>query len=97
VAKNKASGNQPTEGNDLQADVEQAEQRVREAREALQAARREYEQLIERVAEVDRPSSAESVSHAVDETLKLVKKYPGPGVLTAALAGFFLGRLFRRF
>ena len=37
-----------------------------------------------------------SVGDLIDGTLELVKKHPGPGVILAAIIGFFLGRLFRR-
>jgi len=36
------------------------------------------------------------VGDLVDDTLKLVKKHPGPSVVLAAVVGFWLGRLFRR-
>ena len=77
--------------------------RVQKAAEAVQRAEAELEkaqQLYQKVRQeaTDRLKAAreKSVGDLIDGTLGLVKKYPGPGVIVAAMIGFFLGRLFRR-
>ena len=77
--------------------------RARKAAEAVQRAEAELEkaqQLYQKVRQeaTDRLRAIreKSVGDLVDGTLEVVKKHPGPGVIVAALIGFFLGRLFRR-
>jgi ElaB/YqjD/DUF883 family membrane-anchored ribosome-binding protein len=76
--------------------VRAAEEKVRLAREELRKAesycdevRRKASQQVDRLREM-------TIGEMIDGTLNLVKKHPGPGVILAAAAGFFLGRLFRR-
>lgn len=99
------SGVRPDEGrpaasfqseHDEPCELDAAAEAVRRAKEELREARRAYWQLrrqaVERLAHVREMS----VGEVVDKTLKQVKRHPGPSVVVAVLAGFFLGRLFRR-
>ena len=69
--------------------VQKAEAELQKARQWYREVRREATERLSRVRQ-------KRVGELVDDTLKLVRKHPGPSVLIAALAGFWLGRLFRR-
>jgi ElaB/YqjD/DUF883 family membrane-anchored ribosome-binding protein len=77
-------------------EVQAAGEAVRRAEAELKKARALYEQVRQQATDRLRQVREKTVGEMVDGTLKLVKKYPGPGVILAALFGFFLGRLFRR-
>lgn len=77
-------------------DVEAAREAVRQAKEQFKDARRAYWHARREAVDQLKQIREMSVGDVVDETLKQVKRYPGPSVLIAALVGFFLGRLFRR-
>jgi ElaB/YqjD/DUF883 family membrane-anchored ribosome-binding protein len=76
--------------------VRAAAQAVERAEEELEKAKQAYQRI--RSQAVDRLQQAreKTVGDLIDGTLGLVRKHPGPGVILAVLAGFFLGRLFRR-
>lgn len=76
--------------------VQAAEQALRRATVELRRAQQRYEQTRAQAAEQFSELREKSPSELIDSTLECVRKYPGPGVLAAAFAGFFLGRLFRR-
>jgi ElaB/YqjD/DUF883 family membrane-anchored ribosome-binding protein len=72
-----------------EAAVRRAEVELTKAKEAYARVRRQATEQLKRVRE-------KKLGDLVDDTLKMVKKHPGPSVLLAALVGFWLGRLFRR-
>ena len=69
--------------------VQRAEADLNKARELYRQVRRKATQRLSQVRQ-------KRVGDLVDDMLKLVRKHPGPSVVIAALAGFWLGRLFRR-
>ena len=69
--------------------VQRAKTELNKARELYRKVRRKATQRLSQVRE-------KRVGDLADDTLKLVRKHPGPSVLIAALVGFWLGRLFRR-
>jgi len=77
-------------------DLEAAEETLRQAKERLKEARQTYWQLRRQTVEQLKQVREMSVGEAFDCVLKQVKRYPGPSVIVALLAGLFLGRLFRR-
>jgi ElaB/YqjD/DUF883 family membrane-anchored ribosome-binding protein len=77
-------------------EVQAAEEAVHRAEQELKNARALYEQVRQQATDRLKQVREKTVGEVIDGTLKLVKRYPGPGVLVAALLGFFLGRLFRR-
>lgn len=85
----------PSNGADL-SEVELAEEAVRRAKQQLKEARQAYTQIRRQAVDQLKQIREKSVGDLVDDTLKQVKRYPGPSVIVAVLAGFFLGRLFRR-
>jgi len=93
---------QTPDGEAPEADVEQTPE-VREAATAVQRAKEElrkaqhsYREVRQKAVGKLRAVREKSVGELIDGTLELVKKHPGPGVILAAIIGFFLGRLFRR-
>ena len=77
-------------------EVEAAEAAIRRAEAELKKARDFYHQVRQQATDQLKQVREKTVADLIDGTLELVKKHPGPGVLIAALIGFFLGRLFRR-
>jgi len=73
-----------------------AAEAVRRAEAELQRAQHFYQKVRQEASEGLRAVREKNVADLVDGTLEVVKKHPGPGVIVAALIGFFLGRLFRR-
>jgi len=69
--------------------VEQARAELEKAQACYQRVRREAVERLEKVRQ-------KTVGDLLDDTLEVVRKHPGPGVIVAAILGFFLGRLFRR-
>ena len=70
--------------------------RVQKAAEAVEKAQQHYRKVRQEATDRLKAVREKSVGDLIDGTLGLVKKYPGPGVIVAAMIGFFLGRLFRR-
>jgi ElaB/YqjD/DUF883 family membrane-anchored ribosome-binding protein len=91
---------QATGGAEQEADrsprVQKAAEAVRRAEAELEEAQQLYQKLRQQGTDRLKAVREKSVGDLIDGTLELVKKHPGPGVLMAALIGFFLGRLFRR-
>lgn len=81
---------------DERPEVQAAEEALRRAREQLDKAQQCYEQVRRQAAEGVKHWREQNVGDLVDSTLALMRKYPAPGVLLAALLGFFVGRVFRR-
>ena len=73
------------------------------AAEALKRAKAEfdkaqafYENICQQASERLKTVREKRVGDMIDSTLEMVKRSPGTSLTVAALAGFFLGRLFRR-
>ncbi len=81
---------------DQRPEVQAAEQALRKAQEQLDRARQQYESVREQANEGIQHVREHSFADLVAETLELVRKHPGPGVLTALACGWFAGRIFRR-
>ena len=85
---------------DERPELKAAEEAVRKAREQLTQAESVYREVQQQAAEGIKRLRESKVSDVVDTTiettLSFVRKHPGPGVVVAAMCGFFLGRLFRR-
>lgn len=81
---------------DERPEVQAAEEAVRRAKEQLERAQKCYEDVCERASEGLKQLREKNLGDLVESTLGFVRKHPGPGVLMAALAGLFFGRLFRR-
>ena len=77
--------------------------KVRKAADAVGRAKAELEKAQELYHKVRQEATAKlknvrekTLGDLIDGTLEMVKKHPGPGLVIAAVVGFFLGRLFRR-
>jgi len=81
--------NDPPEVHAAAEAVEKAKAALREAQECYQRVRKEATDRLKQARET-------RLGDLIDGLLGLVRKYPGAGVITALLAGFFLGRRFRR-
>jgi ElaB/YqjD/DUF883 family membrane-anchored ribosome-binding protein len=103
----KASSSGPEDGDngaraasDAEADpspeIEAAERTVQRAKAELNKARELYREVRRKTTERFSRVREKRLGDLVDDTLKLVRKHPGPSVVIAALIGFGLGRLFRR-
>jgi ElaB/YqjD/DUF883 family membrane-anchored ribosome-binding protein len=77
-------------------EVEAAERAVQRAEAELNKARELYREIRRKATERLSRVREKRLGDLVDDTLKLVRKHPGPSVVIAALIGFGLGRLFRR-
>jgi ElaB/YqjD/DUF883 family membrane-anchored ribosome-binding protein len=77
-------------------EIKQAADAVRRAEAELQKAQQLYQKVRQDATDRLRVVREKRVGELVDGTLEAVRKYPGPGLILAALVGFFLGRLFRR-
>jgi ElaB/YqjD/DUF883 family membrane-anchored ribosome-binding protein len=73
-----------------------AAEAVRRAEAELERAQQFYQKVRQEASEGLRAVREKNVADLVDGTLEVVKRHPGPGVIVAAMIGFFLGRLFRR-
>ena len=73
-----------------------AAEAVQRAEAELEKAQQLYQKVRQEATDRLKAAREKSVGDLIDGTLGLVKKYPGPGVIVAAMIGFFLGRLFRR-
>jgi hypothetical protein len=87
---------QAENGGDESPEVQAVCAAVRRAEAELENARELYEELRGKATDKLRRVRQQRVGDVIDGILDLVKKHPGPGILLSVLAGFFLGRLFRR-
>lgn len=85
----------PSAADDLP-EVRAAEEAVRRAQEELGRAQDLYRDIRQQATEQIRQVREQTIGDLIDGTLRQVRKHPGPGVILAAVIGFFLGRLFRR-
>jgi ElaB/YqjD/DUF883 family membrane-anchored ribosome-binding protein len=69
--------------------VEKARLELEKAREFYQKVRREATERLKAVRE-------KTVGDLIEDTLEMVKKHPGPGVVIAGMLGFFAGRFFTK-
>ena len=90
----------PTDESDRSAEespkVQKAADAVRRAEAELEKAQRLYQTVRREATDRLKAVREKSLGDLIEGTLELVKKHPGPGVVVAAMVGFFLGRLFRR-
>jgi len=86
----------PNDGADRSPEVAAAEEAVRRAEAELTKAKEAYAGVRRQATEQLKRVREKRLGDLVDDTLKLVKKHPGPSVALAAVVGFWLGRLFRR-
>ena len=77
-------------------DSHEVEKQLNAAREALRNAEELYSQHQDDVAGDQSSSETRTLGAAIDETLQLVRKYPGTGVVAASTVGFLVGRITRR-
>ena len=78
------------------AEVCSAAEALKRAKAELEKARAFYENVRQQAAERLKSVRETSLGDLIDGTLEVVKRRPGTSLAIAALAGFFLGRLFRR-
>ena len=76
--------------------VRKAADAVRRAEAELEKAQQLYRSVRQEATDRLKAVREKPVGELIDGTLEMVKKHPGPGVVVAALIGFFLGRMFRR-
>lgn len=76
--------------------LDAAAEAVRRAEAEWRRAKAGYEKLKTEAAARVKSARAATLGQVIDGILAAVRKHPGPGVLAALLAGFFLGRLFRK-
>jgi len=81
---------------DERPEVQAAEEAVRRAREEFDKAQEAYHRLREEASEGFEHLREKNVGDLIEGAMCFVRKNPGPGVLIAAVLGFFLGRLFSR-
>ena len=86
----------PDDGADRSPEVTTAEEAVRRAEAELTKAKAAYARVRRQATEQLKRVREKRLGDLVDDTLKLVKRHPGPSVVLAAVVGFWLGRLFRR-
>lgn len=76
--------------------VQKAAEAVRRAEAELEKAQQLYQKVRQKATDRLKAVREKSLGDLINGTLEVVKKHPGPGVIVAAMIGFFLGRLFRR-
>lgn len=76
--------------------VQKAAQAVQRAEAELEKAQQLYQKVRQEATDRLKAVREKSVGDLIDGTLEAVKRHPGPGLIVAAMIGFFLGRLFRR-
>lgn len=69
---------------------------LKRAKEEFEKARALYECVRQQAAERVNSVRETTVGEVIDGVLEEVKRHPGTSLVVAALAGFLLGRLFRR-
>jgi len=77
-------------------EIRSAADAVRRAKIELEKAQKLYDEIRQEAAERMKQVRQTTVGELIDGTLEAVRKRPAVGLSLAALAGFFLGRLFRR-
>lgn len=77
-------------------DNHEVEKQLDAAREALRNAEKLYAQRQEDNAESRSFLEPRTLGAAIDDTLRLVRRYPGTGVIASSAVGFLIGRITRR-
>jgi ElaB/YqjD/DUF883 family membrane-anchored ribosome-binding protein len=76
--------------------VRAAQEAVQRAREELDKSMAKYQNVRDEAADKIKGLGETGLGDLVDESLAYVRRHPGRGVVAAVVAGFFLGKLFRR-
>ena len=88
--------NNATPAGDSPSEMCSAAEALKRARAEFEKAQAFYESVREQAAERLEAVRKMSVGDVLDGALGAVRRHPGAGLTVAALAGFALGRLFRR-
>ena len=73
-----------------------AAEALKRAKAEFEKAQAYYEKVREQAVERVKAVRETSVGDMIDGTFDTVRRHPGAGLTIAAMAGFLLGRLFRR-
>ena len=92
----RTSGGSPRKQIEQSPKVKKAADAVRRAEAELEKARGLYQKVRKEASDRLKAAREKTVGDLIDATLETVRKHPGPGVIVAALMGFFVGRIFRR-
>lgn len=76
--------------------VRSAEEAVRHAKAELEKTQASYGEIRRKAVEELRGLREKNVGDLLDDTMSFVRRRPAWGIAVAGLAGFLLGRLFRR-
>jgi ElaB/YqjD/DUF883 family membrane-anchored ribosome-binding protein len=96
AATKTAATDGPQQDADRSPRVQKAAEAVRRVEAELEKAQQHYRKVRQEATDRLKAVREKSLGDLIDGTLEVVKRHPGPGVIVAALIGFFLGRLFRR-
>ena len=77
-------------------DNHEVEKQLDAAREALRNAEELYAQQQENTADGQSFLESRTLGSVIDDTLRLVRRYPGTGVVASSAVGFVIGRITRR-
>ena len=77
-------------------DNREVEKQLDAAREALRNAEELYTKQQENASGDRSFLESQTLCATIDDTLRLVRRYPGTGVVAASAAGFLIGRITRR-
>jgi ElaB/YqjD/DUF883 family membrane-anchored ribosome-binding protein len=88
--------NNPAPEAESSSEVCSAADALNRAKAEFEKAQACYEDVCQKAAERLKSVRETSIGDAIDTSLDMVRRHPGAGLTIAALAGFFLGRLFRR-
>ena len=77
-------------------DNHEVEKQLDAAREALRNAEELYAQQQENTADGQSLLESRTLGSVIDDTLRLVRRHPGTGVVASSAVGFLIGRITRR-
>ena len=77
-------------------DNREVEKQLDAAREALRNAEELYTKQQENASGDRSFLESQTLGGTIDDTLRLVRRYPGTGVVAASAVGFLIGRITRR-
>ncbi|HAA71073.1 MAG: hypothetical protein CMJ70_10545 [Planctomycetaceae bacterium] len=77
-------------------DNHEVEKQLDAAREALRNAEEFYARQQDNKADDQSPLESRTLGSVIDDTLRLVRRYPGTGVVASSAVGFVIGRITRR-
>ena len=77
-------------------DNREVEKQLDAAREALRNAEELYTKQQENASGDRSFLESQTLGATIDDTLRLVRRYPGTGVVAASAVGFLIGRITRR-